>query len=76
MDSGDLNASECVGNCLLRLLSLLAAGIKKELQQTYSSAELHRTNSVCQMALDSLRYRSGDRQLLDVTSCKVATRLF
>jgi hypothetical protein len=28
------------------------------------------------MALDSLRYRSGDRQLLDVTAGKVATRLF
>jgi len=55
------------------LLSFLAVSIKKELNTIYCAAELHRTNSVCQIALDSLRYSSDDRQLLDVTAGKIAT---
>jgi hypothetical protein len=37
----------------------------------YSTTELHRTNSVCHMALGPLRYRSVNRQLLDATGGKI-----
>jgi len=71
MDSSDLNASECVRNCQLFLLSFLAVGIKNELQlDLFHCRATPYQYCVCQMALDSLRYRSDDRQLLDVTSGK------